>query len=119
MSVAVGLTELKERSQEFGPVAFLVTVGADGCPHTVSVTVSWNGDALVVGAGRRTAENVAARPDVTLLWAAPPQGPYCLIVDGKAQAAGDEALAIEPVGAVLHRLADADQELPSCVKVLQ
>lgn len=34
------LAGLEDRIAEFGPAAYLVTVGDDGCPHVVSVAVT-------------------------------------------------------------------------------
>lgn len=119
MSIPVELGELAEQIAKYGRLAYLITVSESGLPHAVSVGVTWDEDTLVAGAGRRTAENVAHRPDVTLLWPAPSQQPYCLITDGRASARLDaETLAIQPVRAVLHRVAEADPEVPSCVTVL-
>jgi hypothetical protein len=121
VSVAVELADLAEKIETFGPVAYLVTVGADAMPHSVSVAVSWNGDALTAGAGRRTAANAQEHPAVTLLWAARPGEPYCLIVDGTAETAPaetDVSLRIHPTRAVLHRVALADPGLASCITVL-
>jgi len=92
VSVAVDLSALAERVDEYGPIAYLVTVSAEGLPHVVSVTVGWDGDEhqhLVVGAGRHTAANVGDHPTVTLLWPAPPGGAYGLIVDGQARVNGE------------------------------
>jgi hypothetical protein len=120
VSVPVELSDLAERIEEFGSVAYLVTVGADATPHAVSVAVGWQGERLSVGAGRRTADNAGRHPTVTLLWPAAPGGPYSLIVDGTAQlAAAGDTLEIVPVRAVLHRVALADAGLPSCVTVLE
>ena len=119
MSVPVTLEELASRVSEYGPVAHLVSVNDDGTPHVTSVTVGWSGDELRVGAGKRTGANAAARPGLSLLWAAPAGQPYSLIVDGAARLEDDgAALAIRPTRAVLHRVADADASLPSCVTVL-
>ena len=124
MSIAVDLSALAERVEEYGPIAYLVTVSAEGLPHVVSVTVAWDGDdrrRLVVGAGRHTAANVADNPTVTLLWPAPPGGAYGLIVDGQARVDGegaDATLDIGPTAAVLHRTPAGDPESPSCITVL-
>jgi hypothetical protein len=124
MSVKVELEDLQARLAEYGPVAFLVTVGDDSRPHVVSVRVQLDDGELVTGAGRTTAGNIGARPDATLLWPSPPGGDYGLIVDGPArvrdadgEGEGQEAL-IEPVRAVLHRLADAAGTGPGCVTIL-
>ena len=124
MSIAVDLSALAERVEEYGPIAYLVTVSGQGLPHVVSVTVTWDGDDrqhLVVGAGRHTAANVGDNPTVTLLWPAPPGGAYGLIVDGQARVNGegaDATLAIGPTAAVLHRTPAGDPESPSCITVL-
>ena len=121
MSIPVALAALAERIEEYGNVAYLVTVGDNASPHVVSVRVAWDGDRLVVGAGRRTAANVQERPDVTLLWPARPGSGYSLIVDGGATVTerdGEAALAIGPTAAVLHRTPEGDPSQPSCVTVL-
>jgi hypothetical protein len=120
VSVTVALDELRERSVEFGPVAFLLTVTGDRRPHVVSVTVAWERDLLVAGAGRTTVANVAGQPNVSMLWS-PRDGDYSLIVDGTAEAhERDEAtvVLIRPARAVLHRVANADGDGPTCITVL-
>jgi hypothetical protein len=118
VSVSVALSEVAERIEELGPVAYLLSVGADDRPHLVSVRVDWRGDELVAGAGKTTSANVADRPHVTLLWAAPPGEAYCLIVDGSARSI-DDALAITPTTAVLHRTPEGDSSSPSCIRLLE
>ena len=124
MSIAVDLSALAERVEEYGPIAYLVTVSAEGLPHVVSVTVAWDGDDkqhLVVGAGRHTSSNVGQNPTVTLLWPAPPGNAYGLLVDGKGRVEGegaDATVAIGPTAAVLHRTPAGDPESPSCITVL-
>jgi hypothetical protein len=119
MSVPVLLGELAERIEEYGPSAHLVTVNDNGTPHVTSANVGWEGDELRVGAGKRTGGNAASRPGLTLLWAARPGQDYSLIVDGEARVVdGGDALLVRPGRAVLHRVANADASLPSCVTVL-
>ena len=56
---------------------------------------------------------------MTLVWPSAPGGDYCLIVDGNATADADaEQLTVEPTFAVLHRVAGAPSDTPSCVAVL-
>jgi hypothetical protein len=123
MSVAVSLDALHARVDEFGAAAYLVTVGGSGAPHIASVTVSWSGDRLVMGAGRTSARNVAAGDTVTLLWPpSAPDGPYSLLVDGGAEVLppaddDDTRVAVSPATAVLHRTAQADPSGPRCVAV--
>ncbi len=121
MSVPIALAELAKRVDDFGEVAYLVSVGGAALPHVVSVRAQWDDGELVVGAGRQTMMNVSARPDVTLLWPAAPGGPYGLIVDGTARVRAESTeatLAIKPIAAVLHRTPEGDPSAPSCITVL-
>ena len=121
MSVTVALDELQERIVEFGSVAFLLTVSRDRRPHIVSVTVAWEHDALVAGAGKTSSANVSGQPTVSVLWSPPPRGDYSLIVDGTAEAQPRDdttVVVIRPSRAVLHRLASAEGDGPSCITVL-
>jgi hypothetical protein len=98
-------------------LVLLVSVKPGGVPHVVSVAPSCVGDDLVMPVGRSTRANIDATPTVTMVW--PGSGDeYCLLVDGGARRHGDaesEMIAVEPTGAVLHRLAGAPTDLPSCV----
>jgi hypothetical protein len=123
MSVSVSLQELWDRVAEFGDMAFLITSGTDGKPHVVSVNISvasaGEGDALEVNAGKTSRANAESNPAVSLLWSPLPGGDYSLIVDGVASptAAGD-GLTIDPGRAVLHRIASATNDVPSCVTII-
>ena len=122
MSVPVELDELRARVEEYGPVAFLTTVG-NARPHIVSVEVGWADGALRAQVGTTTGTNAHTHPAVSLLWAASPGGEYALIVDGHAtvEAASDGGpgiLILRPERAVLHRLAGAPGDGPNCVTVL-
>lgn len=118
MSVPVDVAELEERVAEYGPAAFLVSVGEHGAPHVVSVPVTTRDGILSCPAGRTTAANVARSGGATLLWPAPPGGDYCLIVDGRASVDEDASVAVQPVRAVLHRVAGAPSDLASCITVV-
>ncbi len=123
MSVPVALDDLRERLSSAGADVFLLTVSEGSSPHAVSAEVHWDGDHLIVGAGRTTARNVTSTPAVTLLW--PTCGPdYSLIVDGTAEVDGD-VVRITPTHAILHRSVRApasdghqDGEAPRCITVL-
>lgn len=119
MSVPVDLTALEAEIERFGAVAFLVTASAQGRPHVVSVSPRLAGGRLTVPAGRTARRNVTESSAATLLWPGAPGAEYCLLVDGTARLAGEdaEAITVEPTSAVLHRLADASPDLPSCVPV--
>lgn len=113
------LADLQAKIDEFGPAAFVTTVGDDGKPHVVSARVSFADGEVAAEVGKTTAANVGRGSTVTLLWPAPDGGAYCLIVDGAGSiGAGAASLTVEPVRAVLHRLASAPDAGPSCVTVL-
>ncbi|MBV9412527.1 MAG: hypothetical protein JO148_13080 [Acidimicrobiia bacterium] len=115
MSAPVALQELASRVEEFGPHAFLVTTSPDRRPHIVSVTVRFDGARFSLPVGKTSRANVAATEAVSLLWQSG-GGPYSLIVDGAGTVDGDSA-TVSPTRAVLHRLADAPADLPSCIRI--
>lgn len=117
MSVSVPLDVLADRVREHGGVAFVVSVGDDGRPHTVSAAVSAGPDGLRATVGRTTAANAAARPDVTVLWPPGSDPRYCLIVDATATVDAGGSLLLSPTRAVQHRSADAPDDIPSCIPV--
>lgn len=105
MSVKVDLGELGLHVARH-PFAYLLTVGDDLRAHAVAVQPSLeDGGLLLTGLGRRTSANLAARPDVSLVWPPYEPGGYSLIVDGRATVI-DETARVEPGHAVLHRPAD-------------
>ncbi len=118
MSAPLDTASLAERVEEYGPTAHLVTVSPDGTPHVVSVRVEGRDGDLVVEVGRHTAANAAERPGVTLLWAAPADRHYSLIVDGTARSPTGRTLTVTPTRAVLHRTPEGDPAAPNCITVL-
>jgi hypothetical protein len=121
MSIRVELDELKEKVAACGPYAYLLTVTDDGRPHAVSLTVRWDGDVLVGGAGRRTAANAERSPEVSLLWPDSGRAGFALIVDGRAEVRMDgdaAAVAVKPTTAVLHKTPEGDAGAPGCVPVM-
>jgi hypothetical protein len=106
MSVPVPLDELPQALERFGLNPYIVTVGSDGRPRATSVTVQWREQLLMLGAGRRTTENVLANEQVALLWPAPAPGEHALIVDGWAAVFDspetNEVVFVKPGKAVLH-----------------
>jgi hypothetical protein len=102
MSVPVDLAQLADTLRDFG-LAYLLTVADDQRVHAVAVRPSFDGRALLVPAvGRRTAANLASRPEATLLYPPFEPGGYSLIVDGSVQL-GDDEVGLVPTHAVLHR----------------
>jgi hypothetical protein len=113
MSIPVGLAELRAAVEERGSRAYVLTVSDDGAPHAVHAPLRWDGGALVIEVGARTAANATARPTVSLLFPVRSDGDYSLIVDGTA-AVASSALRLTPTRAVLHRPAPAPDPSASC-----
>jgi hypothetical protein len=105
VSIAVELDELRAKVGEFDVDPFLLTVSDDGRAHSVAVSGRWDGDELVIPAGRTSRANARARSLVALLWPSPQRGEFSLIVDGTVTRVDDdaEAVVIRPTRAVLHR----------------
>ena len=121
MSIPVTLEKLREEISGFASTAtYLLTVSGDGRPHSVAVAPRWEGDELVMGAGRTSVGNAAARPEVSLVWAPAEVGGYSLIVDATVTATalsdgGDSSVTLQPTSAVLHRpAASPDATRPGC-----
>jgi hypothetical protein len=124
VSLPVSLDALRDEVARFGVEAYVLTVGGDGRPHAVLAPVEWEGDAVLAGAGRTTAANAAARPEVSLLWPPFEAGGYSLIVDGTAEVAGGR-VRVGPARAVLHRRGAPKDDVPDgacgsdCVPILR
>jgi hypothetical protein len=117
MSVPVEPHAVRDRIAEYGAVAYLVTVSDEGRAHVVSVEVRVEGDRLVVPTGRTSRRNLEANPELTLLWPPGPDPAYSMLVDATATAFSDEPAesAVEPRSAVLHRVAGATGDGPTCL----
>ena len=113
MSIPVPVERLREALAERGDAAYLLTVSDEARPHAVHVPLRWDGDALVVEVGKRTAANAAARPGVSLLCPVREPADYSLIIDGTAAVVGSE-LRITPTKGVLHRPAAAPDPASAC-----
>lgn len=103
MSIPVELDALRAAIEEIGTEAFLLTVSDDLRSHSVAVALRWEGDDIVVTAGRTTSANAQARPLVALLWPAPRPGEFSLIVDAEVTRADTDEIVVRPTRAVLHR----------------
>ncbi|MEX2551436.1 MAG: pyridoxamine 5'-phosphate oxidase [Actinomycetota bacterium] len=105
MSIPVSLGDLPAQVERFGSTPYLVTVGQDSTPHAASVTVVWQDNLLMAGAGRQTASNIQSNDVVALLWPAKQPGQHALIVDGWADVRSlpnGLLVVIQPSKAVLH-----------------
>ena len=117
MSIPVPLKDLRAALEERGGSAYLLTVTDDGRPHAVHAPVRWEGDALALDVGKRSAANAGARPSVSLLYPVRSEGDYSLILDGTAAVESLEdghRLRITPTRAVLHRPAATPDPASSC-----
>lgn len=106
MSIPVSLEELAATLARY-PWGYLVTVSDDLRAHSLAVPTVLRDGVLTMAAGRSTRANVAARPDVTMVFPHPQPGEYSLILDGRAGEHPDESggslLEFIPSHAVLHR----------------
>ena len=113
MSIPVALEQLRQETSRFALPPYLLTVSDDARPHAVAVAATWEGPALAMDVGKRTASNAAARPQVSLVWPPNEPGGYSLIVDGSAAPEREGArITVTPTRAVLHRPA----AVPGAVK---
>jgi hypothetical protein len=101
VSVAVALNELEAKLADY-PWGYLVTVTDGQQARLLAVATQYLDGVLAMSAGKGTLANVAARPEVTMVFPPPSGTGYSLIVDGIA-AAFDEHLEVTPTSAVLHR----------------
>jgi hypothetical protein len=127
VSIPVAVEALRDTIRDFSTPPYLLTVSDDGRPHSVAVSPTWNGDLLVIPAGRRTVTNANARDLVALLWPPNDHDGYSLIVDAHVTGTGVDAdgngfVTIAPTRAVLHRPAPSANGMPAtgsdCVPVL-
>jgi hypothetical protein len=117
VSIPVDRVALGAQIEKAGALALLVTVGDDRTPHVVSVRPALESGALRLPAGRTTRANVATSSTVTLVWPGDAAAEYALIVDGDADATGDDEITVSPRSAVLHRKATAPGDGPSCIRL--
>lgn len=115
MSIQIELSALADTMARYR-FAYLLTVGGEGPPHALAVTPAVDGDVLTVDSvGRRTLDNLRARPGVTLVWPPESVDEYSLIVDGQAATNNEQSVRITPIRAVLHRPAPR----PGCRRCLR
>lgn len=99
-------TSLRVEAERLGTVPYLLTSGADGRPHAIAVSVTWEEGTLSVNAGHKSLANAAARPLVSMMWPAPNAASYGLFVDGVCDVRATQVV-ITPTRAVLHRAGEA------------
>ena len=105
MSVEVDLAELAGKAAEYR-FAYLVTVGDDLRAKPVGVLPEIEGvEVTLPSLGSGTRANLAARPDVVMVFPPAAPGGFSLFVDGRAEVDGEDA-RLTATHAVLHRPAD-------------
>jgi hypothetical protein len=109
MTEKVELDRLLEVASGFGTVPMLLSLDSDGRPRASAVSVTWEGTAARVRAGRHSVANAAERPQVSLLWPAPPGGRFALLVDADVRSTVPDAdpraggyVIAEALNAILH-----------------
>jgi hypothetical protein len=117
MSVKMSVDELFDAVPDWG-ACYLLTVSDDVRPHLLALrptVVAGSGDAGRVlrfdAGGGRACRNVAARPDVTLVF--PPHtgsDGMSLVVDGTGMVDG-AIVDVTPTSVVLHRKAPGDEDV--------
>jgi len=105
-AAAMASPTLSEALAEYGPEAFLLTVGKDG-PHTTPVSIRFDGGVIGCGIGPSAARNIASVPNVSLFWPPREPGGYAMFVNGVAKEVqrsdGGNAAEITLTKSVLHR----------------
>ena len=106
MSIPVDLPTLADVMARYA-FAYLLTNPGEGAPHAVAVLPRLAHGRLVLDSvGRRTRTNLAAHPEVAIVWPPTSLADYSLIVDGRATLIGEDSVSITPGRAVLHRPAE-------------
>ena len=103
MSIAVTSEDLPAAIHNQIGWCYLLTVTDDSTPRVIAIAPHWSpGGALTAEVGRGTANNVRARPNVTLVYPPVAAEGMSLIVDGVATV-DDVMLSFTPSTAVMHR----------------
>ncbi len=107
MSIPVSLADLAAAVAAY-PWGYLVTVSDDLRAHSLAVPTDLRAGVLYSDGGRSTRANIAARPEVTMVFPHPTPGEYTLIVDGSARVTDAGTVEFVPSSAILHRPALAN-----------
>jgi hypothetical protein len=103
MSIAVEIDDLPAAIEQQIGWCYLLTVADDGQARVLAIAPEWAvGGVLRAEVGGRTAANVSARPNVTLVYPPGAADGLSLIVDGSATIDGS-TFSFEPATAVMHR----------------
>ena len=110
MSIAVAIEDLAEAIRHQIGWCYLLTVSDSAQARLLAIVPAWDnaGMSLHAVVGQRTADNVNARPNVSMVWPPADAGGYSLIADGIA-IVDELTITFTPTSAVLHRSAVAEQ----------
>jgi hypothetical protein len=116
MSIPVDLDALRDQLARHERPAYLITAGASGGPHLVSVYLTWEDGTFTAGCGRHTAANLAERPEVSVVVPPDERDGYSLIFDatGEVVEGEERTVRLTPVKAVLHRPAAGPDGAGGC-----
>ena len=120
MAHAAAFDDVRRAVAGFGPRATVVTVAESLRPHVVTAVVGVESESLVIDVGAGSRANLAAHPDLVLVWNPPGDGECQLILDGTADHIGEpdgrgvSTARIAVAGGILHRLAGLPDGAPSC-----
>lgn len=105
MSVPIAVEDIGKALTDYGAGYLLTT--SRGRVKVVSVEPRMREVAVLVvpTPGHGTSANIAANPQVTLVFPPLAQGGFTLLVDGTAELVGDDVV-VTATSAVLHRAAD-------------
>jgi hypothetical protein len=104
MSITVSVDDLPAAIDKQIGWCYLLNVAESGQPRLAAVIPEWTDGELRVKVGERTATNIAARPNVALVYPPAAADGMSLIVDGSVSVDG-ETVRFRPTAAVLHRSA--------------
>jgi hypothetical protein len=97
---------LSEAISQYGPDAYLLTVGETG-PHTSNVSTNLRGTMISCAVSASAAKNISSEPKVSLFWPPLEPGGYAMIVNGIATGThrpdGVTIAEISLTKSVLHR----------------
>jgi hypothetical protein len=123
MASPIDPSQLRRHLADYGPLATVITVSADGQPHVGTSMVELEGDIAKIQVGPGTAGHLQENTAVCLTWSPPDGDLYQLIVDGVAsdvRPLGDVfQVEVTVVGGIRHLVAGAPTTVPTCLRLDQ
>lgn len=109
MSIEVPIEKLAAAVEQQIGWCYLATVSDSAQARLLAIVPTWDGTgrSLQAVVGQRTADNVIARPNVSMVWPPADAHGHSLIADGIA-IVDELTITFTPISAVLHRPAVAE-----------